>query len=107
MWLTGACCTKLCFEFSVFQARDLLASSSPVLIAALLSFCPQKGKSLVPSCLQGVDNLVSSQSHEHSQPTCCSRQRLVDMVSTSPGCQPPAAAQPPFCSNTCCFRLIW
>lgn len=68
----GACCTKLCFELFVFQARDLPATSSPVLIMALLSFLPQKGKSLVPSCLRGVDKLVSSWSDEHSQPTCCS-----------------------------------
>lgn len=61
-------------ELSVFQARDLPDSSSPVLIMALLSILPQEGKSPVPSCLRGVDKLVSSRSGERSQPTCCSRE---------------------------------
>lgn len=45
---------------SVFQTKDLLASSFPVLIMALLSFLPQKGKSFFPCCLERVDKLVSS-----------------------------------------------
>lgn len=54
----------------VFQAKDLLASSFPVLIMALLSFLPQEGRSFFLYGLQRVDKQVFS----WSQTIYCTRQ---------------------------------
>lgn len=88
---------------SVFQTEDLLASSFPVLIMALLSFLPQKGKKFLPllpgeSGQTGLflvsDNLLHQTDWSiWSAPVVTASLQLLPSLPSAP--------------NICCFWLIW